>query len=636
MLHRACAWLRTHYAFVLVALVSASYLPVLRAGFVWDDDENILESPNLHDLAGLVRIWRDPHSTQQYYPLTHTSFWLEAQTTGLTPFAFHALNVALHAATAVLVLFLLRRLAVAGAEFGATLFALHPLNVESVAWVTERKNVLSGALALAACLCYLRYDELAFSVRPSEEGAARAREKRGFWSAALVLFALSLAAKTAVAPVPAALLIALVGLRGRRAVNAATALAPFFALGVAAGLGTAFLERTHVHAQGADFAWSWAERLLIAGRAFWFYPQKLLLPVGLSFFYPKWSIDPHSALGWGFPLGVVALFAALLALRPRLGNGPLVVFLAYGALIFPALGFFNVYFMRFAFVQNHFQYLAGIPVLAGVAAAGSRALAHWSAELRFAVAAVVTALCGAHSFAESTTFHSYESLFLATLERNPDAWVASYNLGVHYQKAGNLPGAIEMYQAARRARPNDPQIIMNLGTALAEAQRLPEALAALTEAVRLRPEHPESRLNLAIALDLAGEPAAAVAAYAEAVRLRPRYTRAKRQEAWLLATTSDPQVRNGAAALALATSACAETVRAVARCQDTLAAAEASAGNFESAVRRAQHAAELARREGHEAAAKSYEARARLYATHQAYVDLRHGLENGERPPREP
>jgi len=631
MLDRLRAWIWANYSFALAALITVSYLPVFRAGFVWDDDENILESPNLHDLAGLKRIWFDPTSTQQYYPLTHTSFWVQVKTTGLSPLPFHVVNLALHVMTALLVLLLLRRLAVAGAELGATLFALHPLNVESVAWVTERKNVLSGALVLAACLYYLRYDELTFSTPLASEAEARARRRRWLWSVSFALFMLALCAKTAVAPAPAALLIVLVGLRLRPLIRSATALLPFFAAGAVAGLATAYLERTHVHAEGADFAWTWLDRVLIAGRAFCFYPQKLLLPQGLQFFYPKWSIDAHALLGFCFPLAAVVVFGVLVALRRRLGNGPLVAFLVYGLLVFPALGFFNVYFMRFAFVQNHFQYLAGIPVLAAAAAAGTRALARAPGPARLGIGVALTVLCGAYSFSESRTFRNYETLFLTSLERNPDAWVAAYNLGTRYQDAGNWHGAIEMYRTAQRVRPQDPEVVMNLGSALAEAGRFPEAISALHEAVRLRPEHAESRLNLAMALELAAEPAAAVAAYEEALRLRPKHIRAKRQLAWLLATTSDPRVRDGRAAIARATSACAETVRAVARCQDTLAAAEAANGDFESATRRAEQAAQLARREGHESAARAYEARARLYATHQAYVETSPRFEPSER-----
>ncbi|MET0791978.1 MAG: tetratricopeptide repeat protein [Polyangiaceae bacterium] len=613
-------WLKSKYPLVLVALIGISYGSVFRAQFVWDDDDNILESPNLHDLAGLARIWTDPKASQQYYPLTHTSFWIQAQTTGLAPLPFHALNVALHAAGAVLLLFVLRRLAVAGAEFAVTLFALHPLNVESVAWVTERKNVLSGALVFAACLFYVMYDEAAFSPLADDDPRA-SRARRRNWCLAFALFVLALAAKTAVAVVPAALLVVLVGLRGRRIAPVAAALAPFFVVGVAAGLVTAVLERNHVNATGAEFSWSVAERVLIAGRAFFFYLHKLLVPENLIFFYPKWRIDAHAPLAWLFPIGVVALLGALFALRRRLGVAPFLALLAYGLLIFPALGFFNVYFMRFSYVQNHFQYLAGVPVLALIAATGARVLERTSAQLRLAVAAAITLLCGWLTFLESAQFRDYETLFLTTLEQNPDAWVAANNLGLYYQKRHALDAAIVQYRNALRVRPEDPQIFTNLGAALADSGHLPEALTALREAARLRPQHPESQFNLASALEQARDPAAAVAAYREALRLRPGYTRVKRQLAWLLATTEDPQVRDGKAATALARSACAETVRAVARCQDTLAAAEAASGDFVNAATRAKRAAQLARQEGEEKAAQRYDARARLYEAGQSYVE---------------
>ena len=615
-------WLQSKYALVLIAIVTVSYASVFRAQFVWDDDENILESPNLHDLAGLWRIWSDPKASQQYYPLTHTSFWLQAKTTGLSPLPFHALNVALHAAAAVLLLYVLRRLALAGAELAATLFAIHPLNVESVAWVTERKNVLSGALVFAACLSYLIYDEAAFSLPVDGEPRA-VRARRRCWWLALALFVLALAAKTAVAVVPAALFVVLIGVRGRRPAPVLLALAPFLLLGVAAGLGTAFLERNHLNAVGAEFSWSFAERVLIAGRAFVFYLQKLVLPEGLVFFYPKWPIDAHAPLAWLYPVGIVAASSTLFALRGRWGVGPLVALVSYGVLIFPALGFFNVYFMRFSFVQNHFQYLAGVPVLAFIAAAAARALEPTTPNLRVTLGAAVTLVFGWLTFSEIAQFRDYETLFLSTLQRNPDAWVAAYNLGNYYQARHDRQAAIEKYRAALRVRPNDPQILTNLGATLAETGNLPEALVALREAVRLRPEHVDSRLNLALALELDRKPALAVAEYRQALRLRPASIKIKRQLAWLLATTDDVQVRDGQAALSLARSACAGTTRAMARCQDTLAAAEASSGDFASAATRARHAAELARQEGEEQAAKRYESRARLYATAQPYVEVR-------------
>src|SRR5262249_27417792 len=144
------AWkkLAPYYPLVLVALVFAAYAPALGASWVWDDDVNVVTNGALRTAEGLGRIWPAITVPHQHYPLPHPTFSRQDQPSGPWSPAYHAVNVALHAGAAVLFLFVLRRLAVKGAELAAALFALHPLGVESVAWVTERKNVLSGALAL--------------------------------------------------------------------------------------------------------------------------------------------------------------------------------------------------------------------------------------------------------------------------------------------------------------------------------------------------------------------------------------------------------------------------------------------------------------------------------------------------------
>lgn len=593
----------------IAALVVIAYAPALGASWVWDDDVNVVTNGALRDLTGLGRIWTDITVTQQYYPLTHTTFWLQYQTSGLWFPAYHAVNVVLHAVTAVLLLFVLRRLAVKSAALAAALFALHPLQVESVAWVTERKNVLSGALALGACLAYLRFDEA--------ENPAR---RRRWWALALGLFVLALAAKTAVAVVPAALLAAMALLRGRRGARLALPLAPWFAVGAAAGLFTAYLEHGRVGAHGPEFAWSLPFRVLIAGRAFFFYLQKLALPVDLAFFYPRWDIDPRAPAQWLWPLAGMALFAAAFIQhrRGRLPAGPLCALIAYAALVFPALGFFNVYFMRYAYVQNHFAYLGSMPALALFAAAIVRVAE--TARLPAAAPAVVPAALALLSAREAAAYRDYETLFVAALAKNPDAWVASYNLGLHYQEKGRRVEAVAMFRRARATRPHDPAIAGSLGGALAEAGALDEALPLLEEAARGAPAHAESRFNLGLGLELAGRHAEAAAEYREAVRLRADWPRAQRQLAWLLATTDDAGVRDGRAAVALAESACARTKQTLARCLDTLAAAHATAGDFVKATAVATKAVELARAGGEKGAANTYEARKALYAKGEAYV----------------
>jgi protein O-mannosyl-transferase len=131
-------------ALLLVVAVLIAYLPALQGGYIWDDNRYVTENPILPQPDGLAAIWTDPGATIQYYPMVFTTFWLEYRLWGLNPLGYHATNILLHALSALLLWAILRRLAVPGAWLAAALFALHPVHVESVAWVTERKNVLSG------------------------------------------------------------------------------------------------------------------------------------------------------------------------------------------------------------------------------------------------------------------------------------------------------------------------------------------------------------------------------------------------------------------------------------------------------------------------------------------------------------
>jgi tetratricopeptide (TPR) repeat protein len=546
------------FPIALVAAIGLAYALALRGQFVWDDRVNIVANPRLHDLAGLAQIWTDRHASQQYYPLTYSSFWLNYQLGGLDPLGYHLVNVALHATTAVLLWHVLRSLAVRGAALAAGLFALHPLNVESVAWITERKNVLSGALALGACLAYLRYDAAAGDDTP------RARRS---WALAFGLFVLGLGAKTTTSVIPAALLVALVALRGRDLRRALVPLVPFFVAGVGGGLMTATLERSLVGAHGPEFAWSFPFRLVLAGRAYWFYLAKLVAPFDLMFFYPRWHIDPGSVVDWVLPLAVVAQFAVLVAWRARIGIRPLAAMLAYAVLIFPALGFFNVYFMRFTFAQDHFQYLAGMPALALVAAgadlgvekAAAFAVARARPEapgrkrraspakrakalasrLRVPLAAALLGVLAAASAWKSLAFEDYETLFVTALEKNPDAWPASFNLAVFYREQHRYERAIPLYREALRVRPDDPDLVLNFAGALAESGSLGDALPMFEKAVRLRPDHATSRLDHATALEVAGRVDEAVAECREALRVDPSWPRAQRQLAHVLAAKAD-------------------------------------------------------------------------------------------------
>ena len=246
----------------------------MSGGFIWDDDDYVQDNLTLRSLAGLGQIWFQPGATRQYYPLVHTTYWLEYRLWDLNPTGYHVVNVILHALSAVLVWRLLIRLKVPGAWAAAALFALHPVHVESVAWITERKNTLSGAFYLSAAWAYLRYEE--------------ARSPRLYW-AALLLFAAALLSKTVTCTLPAALLLVLWWKGQRPMRRTAVTLVPFFALGVAMSGVTVWMEKHSVGAWGPEWDLSLVERGLIAGRALWFYAAKLLVPLNLTFIYPRWK-----------------------------------------------------------------------------------------------------------------------------------------------------------------------------------------------------------------------------------------------------------------------------------------------------------------------------------------------------------
>jgi tetratricopeptide (TPR) repeat protein len=515
------------------------YQPVWHGGMLWDDDSHIT-GKDLQSAAGLWRIWFDLGATQQYYPIVHSAFWLQHRLWGDDTLGYHLVNILLHALSAFLIALILRRLSVPGAWLAAVIFALHPVHVESVAWMTELKNTLSGVLALSAILVYLRYDET--------------RERR-LYAGALALFVLALLSKTVTATLPAALLVVFWWRRGRlqwrRDVRP---LAPFFVLGAAAGLLTAYVERILIGAQGAEFQFTLIERCLIAGRVIWFYLGKLFWPVNLTFIYPRWQVSQGVWWQYLYPLGVLVLLAGLWLMRQR-SRAPLAALLLFCGTLFPALGFFNVFPFRFSFVADHFQYLASIGIIAAVSAGMAGLMEQWKVRSRPASAALGVVLAAAlaiPAWSQSRQYADAETLYRTTINRNPSCWMAHNNLGkikldgrieeaaAHFRKAlllkpdiaeahlnlgralqamGRLEDAASEYREALWLKPDLAEAHNNLGNALHYLGRLEEAEKECREALRFAPGYPEAHLNLGITLQTLGRLAEAEAHIRDALRL---------------------------------------------------------------------------------------------------------------------
>ena len=487
------------------------YLPALSAGFIWDDNGHVTRS-DLRDLSGLLRIWFEFGATQQYYPILHSAFWLEHLCWGDSPFGYHLLNVLLHAYAACLFGTLLRRLAVPGAWLAALLFALHPVCVESVAWISEQKNTLSLVFYLGAALAYLRFNEK--------------RLASAYWLAT-ALFLLALLTKTVTASLPAALLVVfwwqLGRLDWRRDI---WPLVPWFALGIFSGLVTSHFERELIGAQGSSFDLGVVPRCLLAGRVFWFYLGKLIWPVDLIFIYPRWTVDAAIWWQWLFLPAAIALLAGLAWWQQR-QRGPLAALLLFAGSLFPVLGFFNVYPFLFSYVADHFQYLASLSIFALTGAGLARTSRRWPRGGQIAAAAALLVILAGLSWAQSGRYRDSLTLYQAILEKNPTCWLAHNNLATTLTESGRMGEAIPHLEKALALRPDYALAENNFGDALYRLGRPQEAVPHFEKAVRLEPGFYQAHNNLGSALLVTDRLTESLSEFELAVKLQPTYAEAE-------------------------------------------------------------------------------------------------------------
>jgi protein O-mannosyl-transferase len=559
----------------LVTAVVAAYLPALQAGFVWNDDTYLTENRTLDGIEGLRLIWTEPKANEQYYPMVFTSFWVEKHLWSLQPFGYHLVNVLLHAGSALLLWGLLVRLGLPGAWFAAALFALHPLGVESVAWITERKNTLSLFLSLLAIHAWYSFLEARTkAAEPKKKRrAVRAaepwpRSPTAFYALAFACLTLALFAKTTACVVPAVLLVLAWWSKGSEGLIVSSdvrPLFPLFTIGAFLALQTAWLERTVVQAAGSEWEIGPAGRVVLAGQTALFYAGKLFFPAKLAFIYERWNVDPRDLRQWLEAAGVLGLVAAAWLLRRRVGRGPLTSLLLFLGVLVPAMGFFNVYAMRYSWVADHFAYQA----LAVFAACTVCAAASWIAPLGIAprrIAAAlglaVLAVLASRTHAQSRSYRNEETLWRDTLERSPSCFMCETNYGnwlmekgreaeavPHFEKSlslkpdnvpallnlarieeqgGRLDAATDHLRAALRIAPQDTTVLINLATVSTKSGRIDEAIASYEEALRLgASESPIAHNGLGAALMQRGRVTEAIEQFREALRLDPDYAYAR-------------------------------------------------------------------------------------------------------------
>jgi tetratricopeptide (TPR) repeat protein len=544
------------------------YWPALSGGILWDDPAHIPRA-ELQGWNGLQRIWTDLRATQQYYPVLFSTFWLEHHVWGNHTLGYHLVNVVFHATSCCVLALLLRRLwalptagpskdqrattVPAGAEWvAAFLFSVHPVCVESVAWITEQKNTLSLLFYLLAAYFYVEFMDT---------------RRRGSYAAAFILFLLALGSKTITTTLPAALLVVAWWKRGRLSWREdVVPLLPWFLSSIGVGLLTSWVERKIIGAEGATFELSLVERLLLAGRAIWFYLGKLVWPADLMFFYPRWEVSGTGYAWIGYAVAALILTAVLWFWRGR-NRAPLTAWLLFVGGLTPILGFFNVFFFKFSYVNDHFQYLACLAPLA-IAAAGLALVLEkmplWARQLGRIGCIAIIAVLVLLSRRQSALYRNNETLFRAAVAQNPETWMGHYILGftlakspaghdeavIHFRESlrlnprypdGHLALAVELskapepppeamthYEQAIALRPGYAEAHNDFGVELAKIPgRQDEAISHYREALRLKPDFAEAHFNLA--RSLAGDPAHladALAHFEEAVRLNPDFSQA--------------------------------------------------------------------------------------------------------------
>jgi len=537
-------------AFCLIAVTILAYLPaILHGGFVFDDFHDVTQNNLLRSVHGLVLIWTRVRTAPgknpfQYYPLTYSVFWIEYHLWGLRPLGYHLVNVLLQAANAILVWRILRRLSVPGALLAAAIFALHPVHVESVAWVAELKNILAVFFYLASISCYLRF--LGFEEAGSEQG----REHLPFYFLAFFLFICALASKTAIVTLPAAILLITWWKTGNISRRDWFMAVPMLILSAGAGFLTESIERTQLGAKGAGWTLKPIEHILLAGRVPWFYAGKLIWPSRISFVYPRWEISQAVWWQYLFPLALIAVLLILWGLRHRIGRGPLAAVLFFCGTLTPAMGFANVYFMRYSYVSDHFQYPASLGLIVLFSAIVTRACLNL--ESRFGghvkkaaliAAGIMLTVLGSLTWKRCRVYKSPEDLWADTIAENPSAWLAQNNLGVYLNRAGEYKEAEKHLVAAIGLKHDYVEAHFNLGISFEKQGKLDEAIAQYGRAAEFAPEYADARINLAEVLAQRGRTDEAIFQIQQALKIDPNSVSA---HVWLGLLLADKGLTNEA------------------------------------------------------------------------------------------
>jgi tetratricopeptide (TPR) repeat protein len=513
--------MKTHKPIVIhivsiILLTSIFYYPALTNDFTWDDDDYILNNFSIQRAEGLKDIWFG-HKTPQYYPVVFTSFWIEYHLWGARPLGYHIVNLLFHILNALLIYALLSKLYRPIALPAALIFALHPVHVETVAWITERKNIYAALFYLLAVFNYIRFHE--------------SNRKRDYVSSFLC-FALALLSKSITVTFVMVPLLIRWWQHQRIKPMDVIRLIPFGLIGILAGLNTIYYETVWVGAKGNTWSLPLLGHFVLPGKILVFYIYKLIFPLRIMFIYPRWDIDPSNVWQWLPVCSIVALLALFYIYKDKIGRGAFAAFFFYIVSLFPVLGFFNVYSMMYSYVSDHHQYIASIGMIIFLCGTGELALKHavlpqgrlnakHHQVILWSPLVLILLIFGLKIFSYSHAFESRETLFADIIQKNPKAWMARNNLGLVYISKGEISKALDQYRETLKIKPDDCVALTNMGSIYREQGLWEKAKTAYETCLQSDPAYATAYNNLGLVYVHSGDLRHAEEFFEKAVSLDP-------------------------------------------------------------------------------------------------------------------
>jgi len=497
---------------IIFAVTFWIYWPALHGDFVWDDGWYLATNPLMIDRDGLWKFWFHPGSWVEYYPIQETVQWLQWQLWGDATLGYHLTNVLLHILNALLVWRLLTKFRLKYAWLGGLIFAVHPVQVESVAYISELKNTLSLPFFLLAMCRWIDFEE-------------HQRDKDYY--VALVLFLTGMLCKITMAPFPAVMLLYAWWKRGRIQWIDFKRTVPFGIISVVLGLTTIWAGDTYRafgHEQPEIIPMGgFLYRLDGVGLISTVYLARFFLPLDVMLVYPQWRVNPHALIEYVpwliFGGGIYWLWKK----RQNWGKHVLLGLGFFLLNLAPFLGFIPVSYMSFTWVMDHLLYLPIVGLIGLIIAGIGDFQRRFPTDRPYLMGAamIMIALMALESRAFANLFINEETLWSYVLQRNPHVWLAHHDLGCNLMAQKRYAEALPHFEKVVQMNPNFADGHYNLGIALGKLDRTEEARQEYQKALQINPQDEKAYINLGDILFQEGRAEEAIQLYKHAVALIP-------------------------------------------------------------------------------------------------------------------